>query len=381
MENAIFDGELIVALDISKDFDRETEIRVAGRNGCLKCPDPNCQSPLLKYCHGEKKQPYFSHFNNVSCDYADYDKETLPVVREIKTALYQSLKSKGIHVEMDVKLLSRHYTHLLVTMERGERIPIELGTKQASAALTSSLAKQYSEIGVAPIWGLIDNSHELVYETQTFHLKRLLLHASKGNELLVFSLNGKNVTQSIKDENKYFYYNKELISNNYPPIYVEKKTIDNMTIENGKLTIVGFYDRFHMWLENKRIAYKRKVDQLLKAENRKREEWLKIEAEKRLQHQQEEEEKRKKIEAERKWQEQNAQTTAGGNYPMPKEGEFIIHKELRGMKIIKVDVGETTTTVTAVPSRSDVIQKYGAGERVFDWRKSLDDKTIEYKPF
>ena len=82
-------------------------------------------------------------------------------------------------------------------MERGERIPIELGTKQTSAALTSSLARQYSEIGLAPIWGLIDNSHELVDETQTFHLKRLLLHASKGNELLVFSLNGKNVTKSF----------------------------------------------------------------------------------------------------------------------------------------------------------------------------------------
>ena len=73
MENAIFNGNLIVALEISKDFDTENMIREEGKYRHLRCPDPNCKSPFLRYCHGEKKQPYFAHLSNVSCDYSDYD--------------------------------------------------------------------------------------------------------------------------------------------------------------------------------------------------------------------------------------------------------------------------------------------------------------------
>ena len=154
--------------------------------------------------------------SNVSCDYSDYDKETSPVVRTIKIAIYQSLKAKGICVEMDAKLLDRHYAHLLVTLETGEQIPIELGTKQTSAALTNSLTKQYSDIGLSPLWVLIDDSSRIMNESETFHFKRILLHNSNSKELIVFSTDGKSVTQSKIDENEYLYYGIPLISKNYP---------------------------------------------------------------------------------------------------------------------------------------------------------------------
>ena len=380
MENAIFNGDLIVALEISKDFDTENMIREEGKYRHLRCPDPNCKSPFLRYCHGEKKQPYFAHLSNVSCDYSDYDKETSPVVRTIKIAIYQSLKAKGICVEMDAKLLDRHYAHLLVTLETGEQIPIELGTKQTSAALTNSLTKQYSDIGLSPLWVLIDDSSRIMNESETFHFKRILLHNSNSKELIVFSTDGKSVTQSKIDENEYLYYGRPLISKNYPTEYVESKSVEDITIENGKLVVLGFCERFEAWLQKKNAAFQKRIQQFTEEENRRNEECLRRIAEQkeklRLKEQQEEEKRKKKLEQERMWEVQNSHINPENKYPKPEVGDYIRHKELRGMKIIKVDINETTTTITAVPDRPDIVKKYGGEARTFDWKKSIDDKVI-----
>lgn len=61
MERAKWNDLEISATDIASDYQKEAEIRkVSGKE--LICLDPECESPLLKYCHGEKKSSIFCTF-------------------------------------------------------------------------------------------------------------------------------------------------------------------------------------------------------------------------------------------------------------------------------------------------------------------------------
>ena len=55
MENAIWNGITIIASDISKDYEKEKQVRKASGRKELRCPDTDCKHPVLRYCHGEIK--------------------------------------------------------------------------------------------------------------------------------------------------------------------------------------------------------------------------------------------------------------------------------------------------------------------------------------
>lgn len=106
------------------------------------CPDENCKHRILKYCHGDKKQPYFSHIINTDCEYEKYDNETTEYTKAVKKLLYSHLKNQGYNVEMDVKLVEKHYSHLVIT-ENGMSFPIEIITKFSSANRLDYVKKKY----------------------------------------------------------------------------------------------------------------------------------------------------------------------------------------------------------------------------------------------
>jgi len=58
MENAIWNGRTLVACEVAEDYEEEKEVRKASYSGELRCPDEGCLSPILKYCHGEIREPY-----------------------------------------------------------------------------------------------------------------------------------------------------------------------------------------------------------------------------------------------------------------------------------------------------------------------------------
>ena len=81
MERAKWNDLEISATDIASDYQKEEVIRrVSGKE--LFCPDPECESPLLKYCRGEKKRAYFAHLHDGNCDYAQFDRQP-SILREI----------------------------------------------------------------------------------------------------------------------------------------------------------------------------------------------------------------------------------------------------------------------------------------------------------
>ena len=243
------------------------------------CPDENCKHRILKYCHGDKKQPYFSHIINTDCEYEKYDNETTEYTKAVKKLLYSHLKNQGYNVEMDVKLVEKHYSHLVIT-ENGMSFPIEIITKFSSANRLDYVKKKYDEKHLKVNWIVTDISPEnynCIVESELNFSKRFSLNETNNNTLITIDLSGDNVIQYCMDTKNYIFNGREIKSENYPKIFKLTSNISNLKFSNGELHIIGFFDAFNEFKTKKNRAFSRKVFELKKKKERE-----KIEIQKRI---------------------------------------------------------------------------------------------------
>lgn len=120
MERAKWNDLEISATDIASDYQKEAEIRkVSGKE--LICLDPECESPLLKYCHGEKKSAYFAHLHGGNCDYAQFDRQP-SILREILSVVVNGTACESVVSDvLSGDILPLIHEHLL---EDGTKIEI-----------------------------------------------------------------------------------------------------------------------------------------------------------------------------------------------------------------------------------------------------------------
>lgn len=262
MENALWNGQLYTAAEVAESYELEKSIRKASGRKELKCPDVDCPSPILRYCHGEIKSAFFAHLDNCTCDYAEFDKENTHLMRKVKRIIYDSFIAQGYDVQLEVKLLPRHYTHLLFNLPSGKRIAVELGTQRTTANRIDYLSAQYAAIGIDVKWIVISNFQTPVKENETFFIKRYILNESKRKDILVLNWDGSEITQYVVDPNKYLYRGNPLHSDNYPDIYSETADLSALILDNEELTIRGFHSRYDEWLVRKRAAFEKRMAQL-----------------------------------------------------------------------------------------------------------------------
>lgn len=262
MENALWNGQLYTAAEVAESYELEKSIRKASGRKELKCPDVDCPSPILRYCHGEIKSAFFAHLDNCACDYAEFDKENTHLIRKVKRIIYDSFIAQGYDVQLEVKLLPRHYTHLLFNLPSGKRIAVELGTQRTTANRIDYLSAQYATIGIDVKWIVISNFQTPVKENETFFIKRYILNESKRKDILVLNWDGSEITQYVVDPNKYLYRGNPLHSDNYPDIYSETANLSELILDNEELTIRGFHSRYDEWLVRKRAAFEKRMAQL-----------------------------------------------------------------------------------------------------------------------
>lgn len=262
MEHAMWKGKFISATDVAKTYIYEKTVRNASKLKELECPDTDCTCRTLRYCHGEKKGPYFAHIDNSSCDYDKYDRETPAVVKEIKLLLFEHFKNIGYDVEQEKKLISHHYTHIVVKGFDGALYAIEIGTQSTTVGRIEYLAQEYEKIGVKLRWLVVSEIKEEIQEDEVFFLKRYLLNESRNKEVVIVDSNTYEVIQHRWDTSSYFYKGREHTSKNYPEIYFEKGAIDNIFIENGEISIQGFSSRFEQWHTRKQKAFEKRKPEI-----------------------------------------------------------------------------------------------------------------------
>ena len=335
MDKALWNGKVYTAIEISKDFDLENEIRKASGRKELRCFDSYCSSPIVKYRHGEKKRAHFAHFENCNCDYADYDKETSDSMQQVKLALFENLKRSWFKVDIDAKIIPHHYTHLLLTFPKNKRIAIELGTQKTSANRIEHLSKQYAAAKVELKWIIVSDENAPVKENEAFFLKRYLLNKNKNKDVLIINEAGTEVTQYVVDPTKYAFEGRIIHSQNYPDFYRETSSLDNLVVEDGELTIKGFHTRYKAWLEKKTNAF---IKRLLQMADEKSKAEIEKKQQEKLQREKERREKERREKINQDWQryQQESQNKARGN-AFAKSQPIMSYEERRQSIMPKMD--------------------------------------------
>lgn len=271
MEHGIWQGRRLLAMEIAAQYELEKEVRRASGRGELRCPDPECGSPVIKYCHGEIRGAYFAHRTQEDCDYALFDKRDSGVMRGIRQKLYEHLKRQGVPVELEVKALPHHYVPLLITEEKGRKTVIEVGSQQTTIRQLEKLQLACVQADVRLRWLVADETDTLVRENQTYFLKRYLLNESASKSLLVVSWDGSRLTQYRRDEKRYVKNGVSWLPEGYSSTYMESAPLQKLCYENGELSIHGFEERYLSWQEEKQAAFEAEMRQLEEEKERIRE--------------------------------------------------------------------------------------------------------------
>ena len=282
MEFALWKGKKISASEVSAEYAYEVQIRDVSSKE-LMCPDPNCANPILRYCHGDKKDAYFAHICNEHCDYGDYDRDTPSQIKLVCKHLYNHLTSLGYNVQMEVKILEHHYTHILITTDNNERIAIELGNQRTSEKRIERITQEYKDTGISVQWIIVDKLDVPDGEDRVYCLKRYILNESPNRKLIIIEPETYRVGQYKIDEKRYFAAGREIYSENYPKTYTVESTLEDIVFENNEFTLPGFIASYNTWFEKKNRQFLKKKEQLEKeaAEERKKreDEWKRQKAE------------------------------------------------------------------------------------------------------
>lgn len=262
MENALWNEKLLMASDIATNYQLEKKVRIASGHKELRCPDSECKDPILRYCHGEKKDAFFAHLNNQCCDYADFDRTDKQVIKKIRKAVYEHFKDKGYQVQLEVKILEHHYTHLLFKMPDKSMVAVEIGTQQITAKYMDKLSEEYLKKGVAVKWIVIADAEMTVNEEHTYFLKRYLLNESINKDLIIISWDASKVSQQKVDINRYEYFGEDIVYSKYPKNYKEVALLNELVFEKNELTLPGFTARYESWIEKKQEYFEKKMIQL-----------------------------------------------------------------------------------------------------------------------
>ena len=271
MEFALWNGKKISASEVSAEYSYEKQVRDISSKELL-CSDPNCANPILRYCHGDKKDAYFAHICNEHCDYGDYDRDTPSQIKLVCKRLYNHLASLGYNVQMEVKVLEHHYTHILITTDNNEKIAIELGNQRTSEKRIERITQAYKDAGISVQWVVVDNLDTPEGEDRVYCLKRYNLNESANRDLIIIEPETYRVGQYKIDEKRYFAAGREIYSENYPKTYTVESTLENIIFENNELTLPGFIASYNTWFEKKNKQFLKKKEQLEKeaAEERKK---------------------------------------------------------------------------------------------------------------
>lgn len=260
MENAIWNGERLIACEVAQDYTKEKRIRKASYEGELRCPDEGCPSPVLRYCHGEVLHPYFAHRENGECDYLRFEKSA-GVFHTLRVQLYEHFKACDYPVELEKKVLKHHYSQLFFGWEDGNRTALELGTKSTNLKEVENLQKQYEEAGIQVVWLVADQAGKTLTEDHTYFLKRYCLNESIKRDLIVIGYDGKHVTQYRLDPYSYQLDGQELVSEDYPALFEYEAYLSDLYFEEGALTTRGFEEAYEAFLQEKQLAFGAYVEQ------------------------------------------------------------------------------------------------------------------------
>lgn len=261
MEKACWNGKIIYAVDIATDYELETKIRLAGGHAELFCPDENCLARALRYCHGDKKRPYFAHRNNSCCDYAQYDSSVTENIKEIKEKLYTHFISIGYYVELDVKWLPHHYAPLGIKINN-ENIAVELVTKRVSVSKIHALRDEYDAAHITVKFIIIGDEIDSQDEENMNFIERFALNETNNQDFILIESNGEKVHQ-YRFDTKDYTFEEYSFCREYPNVYKVSGELKELVYENHGFALKEFSKAYNEWIAEKQQQFDNEREKIL----------------------------------------------------------------------------------------------------------------------
>lgn len=259
MEYAVWNGKMLSATEVSEKFELERQIRLLSESKQLRCPDVECQNPIVRYCHGEKKIAYFAHLSNCSCDYEQFDRNNSFVLRGVRLKLMKLFQKAGIYVKAEQKVLAHHYCQLLIGFSENNKVAVEFGTEKTDVSNIENLEKEYKDKNIEVKWIFIGDTHNSLREKKLYYLKRHLLNCTANKQFIIISPDCEKVAQYRLDDNSYLYLGEKVKITPDTDLYFEISDLENLEFTNGDFSLKGFNERFDDWLQKKQEAFNKKV--------------------------------------------------------------------------------------------------------------------------
>lgn len=253
MEKALWKNENIYASTVKESYEFEKLIREASSKGELRCSDTNCESPILKYCHGNKKRPYFAHKYVSDCDYDKYDRNNSEIINNIKSLIFEHLIKNGFKADVDKKVFEHQYAHIAVFKDVGF-LAVELVSDSVTSRRINRVLDQYKTNDISVQFLVVGDYVLLENESDSNFIRRFSLNETFNNNLLVINETGSEIYQYRMDSFNYTYCGTRLPD--YESVYYEKSDFEELMFENGFLTISGFDDRYNNWYNQKQCKFK-----------------------------------------------------------------------------------------------------------------------------
>ena len=260
MEYALWNNQEIIASSIGKDYALEKQIRVSSKRQELRCPE--CDT-IVRYCHGDRKVPYFAHRGAEKCPYNDFDNQTSQSVKAVIVAISDKLQSAGFNVERTKIAVTNHVSHLLIHCSDSLTLAVEFITTRIGAEKTNKLVSLYREAGIPAQFIVVSDKLDVSSEDQVSHAKRFALNEDASGCLMVINSEADSLKQYYWDKTEYkyqgipFWYTRDAI-------YSESAELSALSLENGYLTITGFDNRRQAWIDDRNRRYQEWIEQLKK---------------------------------------------------------------------------------------------------------------------
>lgn len=272
----MWQNKILNADDVAETEAFETKIRLASSNKELKCIDESCQCSTIIYRHGPKRKPHFAHLYKGDCDYAEFDDNDKPVLRDVRTALFRHFKSKGYNIELEVKLpKGSKYAHLLIKLP-AKQVVLQIATSTTSAKYIESLTSECQYSGYELKWIVIGDPYELQCEKHNYHAMRYQFNHSENRDLLIIDSIASTVSQTKEDPTEYIYKGKNLeIEYRYFEEAIHSfqyiAPLSSLVFVDGEISIDVFRHEYDLWNSRKNIAFEKMKNDIDMSERHKSE--------------------------------------------------------------------------------------------------------------
>lgn len=234
MYKCLYNGKIIYAIDVAKKFIDETEIRNSSKNNLLVCGDIDCKQ-LVTFKRGEHKKAHFAHRkSDIKCDYENYIKGKPSYYLDIKNKIFTHFRESlcDCKVDMDIKIISNHYTSILIETISKKLIAIEFGDKKTSSTYMQSLTEKYNAKNITVDWLILDIRVDKLKEKDAYQIKRDRINNSKNKVAFVLDIPTHEIIAYRLDDTEYSkkYGSIFFEYNNY--LWNEKIRIEDITIND-----------------------------------------------------------------------------------------------------------------------------------------------------